>query len=119
MSRKLIFFVLFGSIVYFSLVPEYFGNDLSLPDIVIIKYGFLQHVLGYFLLGWIMFHSFNKNRIWYYLAGLIMVGILLESLQGIIPSRAFNIYDILSNCIGIFVVALIVFLKKGEFNPNE
>ena len=110
--KKILFFILLGSTAYFSLVPEYFGNDLSLPDIVIIKNGFLQHVLGYFLLGWIIFYAFNKNRIWYYLAGLIVFGILLEALQGMIPSRAFNVYDILSNCIGIFVVTLIVFIKK-------
>ena len=114
MIKQLLFFVLLGMIVYFSLVPEYFGNDFSLPKIAIIRSGFLEHILGYFLLGWVLFYAFNKKLIWYYLAGLLVLGFILEILQTIIPLRVFNIYDVLGNCIGILGVALIVFIKKRQ-----
>ncbi len=119
MSRKLLFFVLLGSIVYFSLVPEYFGNNILLPKIAIIQSGFFEHVIGYFLLSWTLFYAFNKKLLWYYLCALFVLGLLLEALQAIIPLRAFNIYDVLGNCIGIFAGVLIVFFRRSKLPHNE
>ena len=118
MIRKLIFFVLLGSIIYFSLVPEYFGNDISLPKIAIVQSGFFEHVFGYFVLGYVLFCTFNKKMIWYYLAGLSVLGVILEVLQIIIPLRAFNVYDILGNCIGLSIVGFIVYIKTKNLGSS-
>jgi len=119
MKQKLIFFILLGIVIYFSLVPEYFGGNFSLPKIRYIRSGFLVHILGYFFLGGVVFFTFDQKKIWYYLGALFIIGVILELMQTVIPLRFFTFSDVIGNTIGIFSIGLVIFLQKRRVKTDE
>jgi len=119
MIRKILFFIWFALIVFLSVSPNSLGDQSLLHKIALTPSGFFQHVLGYFILGIITFYTFDKKRIWFYLLGFLVLGALLELIQYKIPSRSFNLYDLLGNSIGLLGIALIIIFKKRKFRHNE
>ena len=74
--------------------------------------GYIQHALGYLLLSAVACHAFPKRRTWACLAGILCLGIVLELIQYTIPTRTFNLYDILANVLGIFPIMIIKIFKQ-------
>jgi glycopeptide antibiotics resistance protein len=108
MIRKLFFFIWFSLIVFFSLTPSSMGYQFVSSKIALTQSGFFHHVFGYFVLGVMSFYTFEKKRIWMYLLGFFILSALFEVIQYQIPSRAFNVYDLLGNGLGLLGVVPVV-----------
>ena len=113
-TYKILFFIWFGLIVFFSVVPNSAGDQSLLAKMALTSSGFFQHVFGYFVLTVLAFFAFGKKRFWLYLVGIVLMGVLFEGVQYVMPSRTFNWYDVVANCLGVllFVVVRIRLLKE-------
>lgn len=114
MNRKVLFFIWFGLIVFFSIVPNSAGDQSWLSKMALTSSGFFQHVFGYFVLTALAFRAFEKKRFWLYLVGIVLAGVLFEAVQYALPARTFNVYDVVANVAGVmlFVVIRIRPLKE-------
>ncbi len=70
------------------------------------------------MFGGIAFFSFGKKYVWLYMSGLLLLGVVLEIIQYVIPSRTFNVYDLLGNAIGVLCISIIIFLVKKDVKPK-
>ncbi len=82
-----------------------------------VKYGDkIFHCLAYFILALLWYLScvykfnFSKKRALYYVAiGSIVFGIIIEALQGgLTVYRSADVYDIIANTIGVFLMVILV-----------
>ena len=95
MYRKILFYLCLGLIVFFSIVPQDVNSLLS--GMRFTKSGFFLHVFGYFVLSALACQVFRGHNIWFVLSGILILGGILEIVQYGLPSRTFNIYDLLAN----------------------
>ncbi len=138
MNRRILFFIWFGLIVFFSVVPHGSGDQSFLSKMALTRSGFFQHVLGYFVLSALAYRAFGKTEdrgqrsedgkrqrsegrsqksevtfIW--MSGLVIFvcSLILEGVQYVIPTRTFNVYDVVGNGVGIlsFVFIWVLFLS--------
>ena len=109
---KILFFIWFGLIVFFSVVPNSAGDQSFLAKMALTKSGFFQHVFGYFVLTGLAFFAFEKKRFWLYLVGIVLMGVLFEGVQYVMPTRTFNWYDVVGNCLGILLFKEIRRLRR-------
>ena len=110
MSRKIIFGIIFSVwliiLILLSLWPTV--NSIIRQNISEFRWDYLEHFLCYFILGlFYILWRINQNLyipasefILFLLAGLFFSW-LTEYIQVNIPGRAFNIYDMISNMVGI------------------
>ena len=117
-TYKLLFFIWFGLIVFASVVPNSAGDQSFLAKMALTKSGFFQHVFGYFVLSALAFFAFEKKRFWLYLMGIVLVGVLFEAVQYVMPTRTFNVYDVVGNGVGILSFVVIM-LKRGNVRTLE
>ena len=112
-TYKLLFFMWFGLIVFFSVTPNSAGDQSFLARMALTKSGFFQHVFGYFVLTVLAFFAFGKKRFWLYLVGIVLMGVLFEGVQYVMPTRTFNLYDVVANGVGIllFVFIWVIFIS--------
>ena len=112
-TYKILFFMWFGLVVFFSVTPNSAGDQSFLARMALTKSGFFQHVFGYFVLTALAFLAFEKKRLWSYLVGIVLIGGLFEGVQYVMPSRTFNWYDVVANGVGIlsFVFILVIFIS--------
>ena len=103
MRYKLLFILCLIAITFLSLQPLDADGVVPLPRLT--SSAFELHVLAYgvaMLLGLAAF-----GRILLLPIALLLYGALLEAIQGLLPSRAMNPFDILANALGIAVALLI------------
>ncbi|RZB29714.1 MAG: hypothetical protein SRB1_01994 [Desulfobacteraceae bacterium Eth-SRB1] len=112
-TYKLLFFIWFGLIVFFSVVPNSAGDQSFLAKMSITRSGFFLHVFGYFVLTALAFFAFEKKRSCLYLVGIVLVGVLFEGVQYVMPTRTFNWHDVVANVVGVvsFVFVWAFFLS--------
>ena len=112
-TYKLLFFIWFGLIVFFSVVSSA-GDQSFLARMALTKSGFFQHVFGYFVLSALAFLAFEKKRLCLYLMGIVLIGGLFEGVQYVMPYRTFNWYDVVANGVGIlsFVFIWVLFIIR-------
>ena len=118
MICKVLFFIWFGLIVFFSVVPNSAGDQSFLAKMALTKSGFFLHVFGYFVLTGLAFFAFAKKRLWLYLMGIVLIGVLFEAVQYVMPTRTFNVYDVVGNGVGILSFVVIM-LKRGNVRTWE
>ncbi len=112
MNHKILFYLCLTLIVYLSIIPQDVNFSL-LSGARFTKSGFFQHVAGYFILSALACQAFRENNIRIILVGILIMGAGLEIVQYTIPSRTFNIYDLLANLAGVLVVVIkILFDQK-------
>ena len=113
-TYKILFFIWFGVIVFFSVAPNSAGDQSFLAKMALTKSGFFQHVFGYFVLSALAFLAFEKKRLCLYLVGIVLIGGLFEGVQYVMPSRTFNVYDVVANGVGIvaFVFIWVLFIIR-------
>ena len=118
MISKVLFFIWFGLIVFFSVVPNSTGDQSFLSKMALTRSGFFLHVFGYFVLTALAFLAFEKKRLLLYLLGIVLVGVLFEAAQYLMPNRTFNVYDVVANGVGIllFVFTVPLWLFKKDFD---
>ena len=115
---KILCFIWFVLIVFFSVVPNSAGDQSLLSKMALTKSGFFQHVFGYFVLSALAFFAFEKKRFWLYLAGIVLMGVLFEAMQYVMPTRTFNVYDVVGNTVGVMLFVLIrVFFIGHRHTP--
>ena len=118
MICKVLFFIWFGLIVFFSVVPNSAGDQSFLSKMALTKSGFFLHVFGYFVLTGLAFFAFAKKRFWLYLMGIVLIGVLFEAVQYVMPTRTFNVYDVVGDGVGILSFVFIM-LKRGNVRTWE
>ncbi len=70
---------------------------------------------GYFVLSALACQAFRDNNIRIILVGIFIIGVGIEIIQYVLPLRTFNIYDLLANLIGVFLVVMInLFYQRKE-----
>jgi VanZ family protein len=70
-------------------------------------------VSGYFVLSAPTCQVFREHNIWFVLSGILIMGGILEIIQYDLPTRTFNVYDLLANLAGMLVVVVkILFDQK-------
>jgi len=101
-------------LIFFSLFP---GNIIGLLLYEDITYDptsnflfiYANHFIAYFYVGLLAFFLYLKNKnlkkIIYF---LLFLSVILETLHSIIPNRAFEISDLVSNILGILVAYLVL-----------
>ena len=50
---------------------------------------------------------FKKNNIWLILVAILFMGIVLEAIQHALPTRTFDIYDLLANLTGVTIAGML------------
>ena len=112
-TYKFLFFIWFGLIVFASVVPNSAGDQSLLSKMALTRSGFFLHVFGYFVLTALAFFAFEKKRFWLYLVGIVLMGVLFEGVQYVMPTRTFNLYDVVANGVGIllFVFIWVIFIS--------
>ncbi len=120
---KIAFFLGYISILVVTFIPV-LGNLNSMkigPDAFKIRLDFLLHFLVYFFiclyylfglrLGYKLFynHAFSKFTIM-----VVTLAIFTELVQIWVPSRSFNIFDIISNLIGVILGVTFIRSAKQE-----
>ena len=98
---------LFGFLLY---------NDLGKqPNLIDNHFGTsINHFLYYFYvstLGLFLYLKDNNFQKLFY--SLCLLSIVLEILQFIVPSRSFEIYDVIGNVIGVLIAYLLVVIYKS------
>jgi len=112
LNYKTLFYLWLTLIIIFSIAPQDVNSSL-LSGVRFTKSGFFQHVFGYFVLSALACQAFRGNNIGIILVGIIILGGGLEIVQYALPSRAFNLYDLLANLAGVLVVVVkILFDQK-------
>lgn len=121
-TYKLLFFIWFGLVVFFSVVPNSVGDQSFLAKMALTRSGFFLHVFGYFVLTALASRAFENKRLWLYLVGIVLVGGLFEAVQYVMPNRTFNWYDVVANGVGgVFFVAIWVMIygRTGNVRTLE
>jgi len=89
----------------------------------IINYGFINHLIAYFVLSSLLSLYLLKKRISkpLFKAALLtgFYGFLIEMIQFFIPYRYFQFYDILTNFTGAFLVFIVFFFHKMDYTKHK
>lgn len=113
MIYKLLFLLWLGVIVFFSVVSRNGGYQALFSRLTLTESGFFLHAAGFFVLGVLAYKAFETRKCLFSLGGVLLLALLLEAVQCLLSTRAFNMTDIAANGLGAaaaFVVCL--FLKK-------
>jgi len=120
MYRKVLFYLCLSLIVFFSIIPQDVNSTL-LSGMRFTKSGFFLHVFGYFVLSALACQVFREHNIWFVLSGIIILGGILEIIQYALPTRTFNIYDLLANLAGVLVVVIKILFdqkRRSKYGKN-
>ena len=95
-----------GSLLGFLL----YGDLYQQPNLIDNPFGTsINHFISYFFISLLGLFLFSKSENFQKLAlGLIILSIILEILQFIVPNRAFELYDLIGNFLGVVVAYLLV-----------
>ena len=118
---KFIFYISILFLIIISLFPGsllgfFLYNDLSRqPNLIANPFGTaINHFISYFyvsMLGLCLYlRSNNFQKLVY---SLFFLSIILEVLQLIVPNRAFEIYDVSANFVGVLVAYFLVKIYKS------
>ena len=117
---KFVFYVSILFLIIISLFPGsllgfFLYDDLSRqPELIRNPFGTaINHFIYYFCVSMFGLCLYLRNRNFQKMVyGLFFLSIILEVLQFIVPNRAFEIYDVIANFIGVLVAYLLVVIYK-------
>jgi VanZ family protein len=96
------------------------------PDVFEVRLDHLLHFAVYFLIGMYFlagkilgYTLFGSRPVAKFLATILLLAIVTELIQIWIPSRSFNIFDMLSNVIGVISGVLIAGLVKIKVSSRR
>jgi VanZ family protein len=98
-----------------SIIGYLFYGDLSTqPNLIKNPIGTsINHFFCFFLLTFLgTIYKLNKPKFINSIFFLFTLSIFLELFHLFIPNRAFELNDVIANCMGVVVVYLLFFLKK-------
>ncbi len=105
-----LFFILLTLIAYLALTPVSHSASTLCWDKI-------NHLAAYFCLGVIADMAFRTGeRLFTKILLLLAYSALIETAQRYIPARQFELYDILTNALGLLLAATFIHaLKKTKF----
>ena len=123
---KFIFHASMVSLIILSLFPGsllgllLYGDLGRQPNFIENPFGTsINHFTAYFyisILGFCLYlRSKNLKKLFY---GLIFLSAILELLQFIVPNRAFELYDLMANFVGVLVAYFLVKIYLHYFNKS-
>jgi VanZ family protein len=98
-------------------------DEVKLNILFELRLDHLLHFLAYFMISmyfmaglWKGLLLFKNHQLWKFVVATVALGIFTEFIQLWVPSRAFNVFDIVSNVsgIGIGVIVIMVVMKNHE-----
>lgn len=115
-NYKLVFAVGYAAVLAVTFMPL-FGSLSSIkvgPEAFHIRLDFLLHFVVYSLIGIYYlignkfgFHLFTQRPLLKYFGLVLLLAVVTEIFQLWVPSRAFNIFDLISNVAGTVLGAVI------------
>ena len=89
--------------------------DLSLPQIDSQWGDKANHLLAYgFLMGWFG-QLLKSSRHWLFTAvALVLMGVLMEIIQGTLPHRWFDVKDAVANTVGVLLALLVLYAGGNQ-----
>ena len=113
---KFIFYFSIPSLIILSLFPGsllgllLYGDLKVQPNLIDNPFGTsINHFISYFTVSslglWLYLKSNNFQKLFY---GLLILSVILEVLQVIVPNRAFQLYDLTGNFLGVLVAYFLV-----------
>ena len=113
---KIIFYISSLFLIIISIYPGSLIGFLIYGDIghqpILIKNPFgstINHFLSYFYMSLLGFITYTKKEDFKtVMMVLILLSVVLEFLQLIVPKRSFELNDIIANILGLFVAYLII-----------
>ena len=113
---KFIFHALVPSLIILSLFPGsllgllFFGDLSRQPNLIDNPFGTsINHFISYFFVSslglWLYLNSENFQKLFY---GLLLLSVILEVLQYIVPNRSFQLYDLIGNFVGVLIAYFLV-----------
>ena len=123
---KFIFHVSVILLIIISLYPGsllghlFYGDSSQQPNLIQNPFGtIINHFFYYFyitMLGLLVYLRTNSFKKLTY--SLLFLSIILEILQFIVPNRAFQLYDLIANLLGVlvayFLIKIYLYLIKHE-----
>jgi len=85
--------------------------NFSSTQVLSIRFDYLLHALLFFPWMVLMHLRWKEKGAWFYMKALgvgLLLAVLSEGVQFLLPYRSFNVFDLLSNFVGVIVGALIV-----------
>ena len=85
-------------VIFLSIIPD--------PPVMEIYYGAdkFMHILAYSILMYWFGMCYERGRSYGFVgAGLVIMGIVLELVQGGVGYRHFSYLDMMANCLGVFL----------------
>ena len=110
-----VFFLIVISLFPGSLLGLFLYDDLSRqPNLINNPFGTaINHFIYYFYISILGLPLYLRNRNFQKIVyGFFFLSIILEVLQFIVPNRAFEIYDVFANFVGVLVAYLLVVIYK-------
>ena len=122
---KFIFHISILLLIVISLFPGslaglvFYGDPSHQPNLIKNPFGTtINHFIYYFyvtILGlFVYLRDKNFQKIVY---GLFVLSLILETLQLVVPNRAFQLYDLLGNFLGVLVAYFLVKIYLHYRNP--
>ena len=113
---KFIFYASVISLIILSLFPGsllgllLYGDLGRQPNLIDNPFGTsINHFISYFFISslgmWLYIKNENLQKLFY---GLFFLSIILEVLQFMVPNRAFQLYDLIGNFVGVLVAYFLV-----------
>tara|TARA_B100001123_G_scaffold365530_1_gene424585 strand:- start:881 stop:1276 length:396 start_codon:yes stop_codon:yes gene_type:complete len=113
---KFIFYASVISLIILSLFPGsllgllLYGDLARQPNLIDNPFGTsINHFISYFFISslgmWLYIKNENLEKLFYI---LFFLSIILEVLQFLVPYRAFQLYDLIGNFVGVLVAYFLV-----------
>jgi VanZ family protein len=95
---KLLAWLLLLTVAIVTLMPR--PPRLDLP---LLSWDKAQHFLAYAILAWSFLQAWEGSHAVFWILFLVVVGVLLEVLQGLMGVRSMEVFDMLANSLGVLL----------------
>jgi len=92
-------------ITYLSVIPGGGPSPQNIP-------GFVKHLVAYTVFGFFVYKTIENKPIAFIMVGIY--GLAMEFVQLYIPTRCFDIFDILADYLGALSIFFIIKIKKND-----
>ncbi len=120
---KIVFWIWLAVLLFLTYFPQLPTAELEIGD-EIFRLDYLGHLIFYFVLIVlfilsrleILYNKFNKLLLFSLFAGIVFAT-LTELSQKYIPGRTYNIFDLVYNCMGVFLGLVFIYFghRKNLF----
>jgi VanZ family protein len=103
-----------GVILVVSVIPGQDLPSLSIWEPDKVMHALVYGVLTYLLFVAISYKSTKNNLLIFAITLCILYGFIIELIQKVLPTRTFDMYDMLANTIGCLLAGGLILLISGR-----